>query len=151
MNETILIILIITSIVAIIALTIVLLYTLTLIRRTSIVMKKVDYFVEDLTYKSESLNVAVEAVNKVSTYVLSFDSFAKKSLRSMFKIVSENRNYFYSFADRLKDEVEKDKKKRTETKKTSTSKKTTAKKPAAKKTTAKKTPAKKTTAKKAAK
>jgi uncharacterized protein YoxC len=134
--DTPILILVIVGITALITLSVVLLYFISLIRRTNIVMKKVDYLVEDVTYKSESLNVAVEAVNKISNYVLSFDTLTKKGYKSLIKLLSENRNYFYEIAERLKTDVKKKQSSKPATK-------TTAKKPAAKKPVAKKTTTKK--------
>lgn len=83
-------------------LVIVLLYFTSLIRRTNIVMKKVDYLVEELTYKAESLTVAVDAIRKLSNYVLAADSFTQKGFKSLFKFLSQNKNFFYGFIDKLR-------------------------------------------------
>lgn len=130
--DTTLLILIIVGITALVILSFVLLYSLSLIRRTNIVMKKIDYLVEDVTYKSESLNVAVEAINKISNYVLTFDSLTKKGFSSLTKLVSENRNYFYSLISKWKatkeqtdDKNEMTKKPKSTTKKDTTNKEST--------------------------
>jgi hypothetical protein len=116
----------------------ILLYTFVVLRRRNIVMKKVDYLVEDLTYKSEALSVSVDAVNKISNYVLAADSFTKKGFSSLLKLFTQNKNFFYELIDKIKDGE--------------STKKTTAKKAVAKKaTTAKKTTTKKTTTKKTTK
>ena len=128
-------------------LAIVLLYTTVLIRKTNIVMKKVDYLVEDLTYKAESLNVGVEAIRKISNYVLAADSFAKKGFSSIFKLVSQNKNFFYGLIDRLRSEntTKKAPAKSGTTKEMKVSVTKEMKKPVAKKAPAKKTTAKKVT------
>lgn len=120
--DTILLVLTITGIVGLVILSLVLLYTISLIRRTNIVMKKVDYLVEDITYKSESLSVSVEALNKIANYVLTFDTLSKKGYKSLLKLLSENRNYFYEIADKLKESVLKAKKKERQAKNTKTKK-----------------------------
>jgi uncharacterized protein YoxC len=110
-------------------LSVVLLYSLTLLRRTNIVMKKVDYLVEDLTYKSESLSISVDAMSKISNYVLAADAFSKKGFSSLLKLFTQNKNFFYELIDKIKEDP---------SKKTATKKVVSKKKPAAKKTTAKK-------------
>ncbi|BDV02774.1 hypothetical protein [Candidatus Hepatoplasma crinochetorum] len=82
-------------------------YLISILRRTNVVMKKVDYLMEDITYKSESLNVTVETLNKLSNYLLLFDSSSKTGIKSLIKLFSENRNYFYSFADKLRENIDK--------------------------------------------
>ncbi|NOQ50567.1 MAG: hypothetical protein GQ557_02780 [Mycoplasmataceae bacterium] len=93
------------------------LYVVALLRRTNIVVKKIDYLVEDITYKSESLNVAVESINKFSNYFLSFDTVSKKSMESAIKLLTENRAYIYTFIDRLKESVVSQKSTKSSTKK----------------------------------
>ena len=61
------------SIAAIAILIILLIYIIFLVRRANIVFKKVDYLIEDITYKAESLNVAVDAINKIANYTLTLD------------------------------------------------------------------------------
>ncbi len=82
------------------------LYAVAAMRRRTVVLKKVDYLVEDLTYKSESLNVTVETLNKVSNYALSMDALSKNGLKSTVKLISENRNYIYSILDKMRQDVE---------------------------------------------
>ncbi len=103
------------------------LYGVAAMRRRTVVLKKVDYLVEDITYKSESLNVTVETLNKVSNYALSMDALSKNGLKATVKLISENRNYIYSILDKMRQDVEAREEK--EGKKTpSTTKKTTTKK-----------------------
>ncbi len=97
-----LIILIILSLILII----VALYAVAAMRRRTVVLKKVDYLVEDLTYKSESLNVSVETLNKISNYAMSLDAVSKNSLKTTVKLISENRNYIYSILDKMKKDVD---------------------------------------------
>ncbi len=97
-----LIILIILSLV----LLVVALYGVAAMRRRTVVLKKVDYLVEDITYKSESLNVSVETLNKISNYALSLDAVSKNGLKSTIKLISENRNYIYSILDKMRKDVE---------------------------------------------
>ncbi|RLA68287.1 MAG: hypothetical protein DRQ78_01200 [Epsilonproteobacteria bacterium] len=143
MTQTLYLTLLITSIIAIIVFIFVLLYLVSLIRRVNIVMKKVDYLVEDITYKSESLNVGVNAINKVASYVLAADAIGRKSYKSAMKLVSENRNYIFTFLEKLKENTvkpsgkAKPSNKKASPKKATTSK-NTAKQPAKQKPTNKK-------------
>lgn len=82
------------------------LYGIAGLRRKNIVLKKVDYFIEDITYKSESLNVTVETLNKISNYALSLDAVSEKGFKSAIKVISENRNYIYSIFDKMRTDVE---------------------------------------------
>ncbi len=104
-NEALLALLIILIVLALV-LIIVALYGVAAMRRRTVVLKKVDYLVEDLTYKSESLNVSVETLNKVSNYALSLDAVSQNSLKSAIKLISENRNYIYSILDKMRKDVE---------------------------------------------
>ena len=106
-------------------LSVVLLYSLTLLRRTNIVMKKVDYLVEDLTYKSESLSISVDAMSKISNYVLAADAFSKKGFSSLLKLFTQNKNFFYELIDKIK--ASESSKKATGKKAVTTKKKTTKK------------------------
>ncbi len=82
------------------------LYAAAAMRRRNVVLKKVDYLVEDITYKSESLNVTVETLNKVSNYALSMDALSQNGLKATVKLISENRNYIYSILDKMREDVE---------------------------------------------
>ncbi len=82
------------------------LYGVAAMRRRTVVLKKVDYLVEDITYKSESLNVSVETLNKISNYAMSLDAVSQNSLKATVKLISENRNYIYSILDKMRKDVE---------------------------------------------
>ncbi|WP_425377844.1 hypothetical protein [Spiroplasma endosymbiont of Polydrusus pterygomalis] len=66
-------------------------------------LKKFDYFVEDLTYKSEMLNSNVDTVVKVSNYVDVFEAFAKRNVKEWVKIIARNKDIAYRIVDKLKD------------------------------------------------
>ena len=100
------VVLIIVGIVLLILLSIASLYLIASLRRKNVVMKKVDYLVEDITYKSESLNVTVETLNKLSNYALTMDLVSQKGFKSMVKLVSENRNYIYTIIEKLRNDVD---------------------------------------------
>lgn len=61
-------------------------------RRIGIVAKKLDYLVEDLTYKSEKLNPAIDAVVKISTYLDVLESLIKKDAKEIVEFVKNNRS-----------------------------------------------------------
>ena len=88
----------------------VLFYLLLLLRQLTITSKKVDYLIEDITYKSEMLNSTVETVVKVSNYIDAFEAVAKKNTKAAFRLASRNRDIFYRFADKIRDFANKDEK-----------------------------------------
>lgn len=65
-------------------------------------MKKTDYLIEDLTYKSEMLNSTVETVSKLANYVDMFEVVARKNIKSSAKLVARNKDDIYKILDRLK-------------------------------------------------
>ncbi len=131
LTDTALLALLIIAIILGLILIIVALYGVAAMRRRTVVLKKVDYLVEDITYKSESLNVTVETLNKVSNYALSMDALTKNGLKSSLKLISENRNYIYSILEKMRNDVEirekasKDKESSTDKKKTTSTSKST--------------------------
>ena len=66
------------------------LYMILAFRKFRIVAKKIDYLVEDLTYKSEKLNNVVEAVVKLSSYVDVIETVVKKNSDSISKFIKNN-------------------------------------------------------------
>lgn len=98
--------LIIVAILLLLLLVVAALYGIAGLRRRNVVLKKVDYLVEDITYKSESLNVTVETLNKISNYAMSLDAVSKNGLKSSIKLISENRNYIYSILEKMRSDVE---------------------------------------------
>lgn len=71
-------------------------------RRKAIFMKKADYLIEDLTYKSEMLNPTVETITKISNYIDIFEVVARKNMKSATKIVSRNKDDIYKILNRIK-------------------------------------------------
>ncbi|CAM9137701.1 hypothetical protein MYMA111404_03265 [Mycoplasma marinum] len=95
--------LVIIGIVAAILLIVAIFYAITAFRRMAITYKKIDYLVEDITYKSETLNSTVETISKVSNYLDIFEVVAQKNVKSAIKLVSRNRETIYSMAEKLKE------------------------------------------------
>lgn len=148
MPDSLIIIILIIGIIVLVLLGIATLYLISTLRRRNIVLKKADYLIEDITYKSESLNVTVETINKLSNYALSLDTVSQNGLKSLLKFLSENRNYIYSIVERLRSDVENKEKTATKKKPTTVAKKSTTKKTTKKPASTKKTSEKKTTTKK---
>ena len=71
-------------------------------RRANIVLKKVDYLVEDLTFKSEMLNSSVELASKISDYLNGGDALLKGNFKSLIKLFFGNKNFFYEMINKLK-------------------------------------------------
>lgn len=94
--------LVILSLIAVSLAIIALLYIITSSRRRAIIMKKADYLIEDITYKSETLNSTVETVAKISNYIDIFETIAKKNMKSAAKVISRNKDDIYKIVNRIK-------------------------------------------------
>jgi hypothetical protein len=84
-------------------------YLLLLLRQLTITSKKVDYLVEDITYKSEMLNSTVETVVKVSNYVDAFEAVTKKNAKAAMRLAQRNKDLVFRFADKVRDYANNDK------------------------------------------
>ena len=84
--------LLIISIIAVVFLIVALFYVIASFRRRSITMKKVDYLVEDITYKSEMLTSTVETVSKISNYIDAFEVVTRKNIKSATKLYFRNKD-----------------------------------------------------------
>jgi len=133
--------LIIIGVILVLLLSVAAVYLIASLRRRNVVLKKLDYLIEDITYKSESLNVTVETINKISNYILSLDAVTQTGFKSAIKLISENKNYIYGIIKKLQSDVEdkKNAEKKPANKKTAAAKKPTEKKPVAKKSDTSKT------------
>lgn len=56
----------------------------------SIVSKKLDYLVEDLTYKSEKMNDVVSSIVKISNYINAAEDLVKNNADVISKVLLEN-------------------------------------------------------------
>ncbi|ARU91166.1 hypothetical protein SCLARK_00447 [Spiroplasma clarkii] len=91
-------------IIVLLALAIILsLYAIITLRKIGVAAKKVDYFFEDLTYKSEMLNATVDTVARVTNYVDIFDAFAKRNVKSWVKVATKNKDIVYKLVEKLRD------------------------------------------------
>lgn len=68
------------------------LYIIFAFRRISIVFKKIDYLVEDLTYKSEKLNNVIDVVIKLSSYVDVVEGIIKRNSDVVSKFIKNQKN-----------------------------------------------------------
>ncbi len=66
-------------------------YGAIVLRRFLIVMKKVDYLVEDITYKSETLSPILDSLLKVSSYVDVMDDIIKNNAEQIKKVTNDNK------------------------------------------------------------
>jgi len=94
--------LIIVSIIAISIAMVALVYITIAARRRAITMKKVDYLVEDITFKSESLSSTIETISKMANYIDAFETVARKNIKSATKLINRNKDDLYKIADRIK-------------------------------------------------
>ncbi len=94
--------LVIVSLIGIILIIIALLYGIAAIRRRAIMIKKLDYLIEDITYKSEMLNSSVETVAKIANYINVFEVVARKNIKSGAKLIARNKEDIYKILDRIR-------------------------------------------------
>jgi hypothetical protein len=102
-------IIIIVGCVVLLFLLIALVYMIAAYRKIGIVAKKLDYLVEDLTYKSEMLTPTIEALGKVSNIVDLFESLINQNADALMQYVGRNKETASKFVSKLKDITTKDK------------------------------------------
>ncbi len=83
--------LVILGIILAIIMIIVFIYLFFTLRKVNIVSKKIDYLVEDITYKSEKLNVTVDAVVKLSNYVSVLEVYLEQNSKSVSEYITNNK------------------------------------------------------------
>lgn len=84
-------------------------YMIITFRKINIVAKKIDYFVEDATYKSEKLNVTVDAIVKLSNYVDVFELLVKQNAQSLVDYLAKNKENIEKFEKSVNESIDKDK------------------------------------------
>lgn len=89
---------------------IVCIYLIIAYRRTRIVAKKLDYLVEDLTYKIEVLSPTIDSIAKLGKFIDVFDAILKDKTQNLIKYTSKNEEDLYKVAKEVK-QVLKDTKK----------------------------------------
>ncbi len=80
---------------------IVCLYSLILFRRMAIVSKKLDFLIEDLTYKSENIGPFIDSLLKISSYVDVLDVVVKNNINGIKKVVQNNSTNIKKFSKQL--------------------------------------------------
>ena len=86
-------------------------YWIFIMRKILIVTKKIDYLVEDFTYKSELMNPSIETLSKLSGYVDVFDAVTKKNINSAIKYFARNKDLMYKLSEKLKNYIDDEDKK----------------------------------------
>ncbi len=76
-------------------------YLFFVFRRISIMTKKIDYLVEDITYKSESMSPVIESLIKVSSYVNVIDLAIKRNSTTIENIIKNNQDAITKFNKQL--------------------------------------------------
>lgn len=79
-----------------------LLYVISSSRRKAIFMKKADYLIEDITYKSETLTSTVDTIAKMSNYIDVFEVVVRKNMKSAARVASRNKDDIYKILNRIK-------------------------------------------------
>ena len=102
MQKSLITTLLIVGIVAVVLSMIAIIYMVTSFRRRTIVLKKIDYLVEDITYKSELLNSPVETIAKMANYIDAFELIAKNNMKTATKIIARNKDDIYKIINRIK-------------------------------------------------
>lgn len=74
-----------------VALTIAALYGLWLLRKMLIVSKKLDYLVEDITYKSEMLSPLIDSLLKLASYIDVMEIIVKQNSEDFKHVIDNNR------------------------------------------------------------
>ncbi len=77
------------------------LYLIYVFRKMAITVKKVDYLVEDITYKLETLSPTIDSLLKLSTYVDVIDVAIKRNSGTIEKVIKNNRDNIDKFNKQL--------------------------------------------------
>ncbi len=73
------------------------LYLLFVFRKMAITTKKVDYLVEDITYKLETLSPTIDSLLKISTYINVIDLAIKRNSSTIEKVIKNNHDNIEKF------------------------------------------------------
>ncbi len=76
--------------------------------RIGIVTKKLDYLIEDLTYKSEKLNPAIDAIVKVASYLDILESLLKKDSKQMSSFIKNSKHQVQDWQKTIETSITKD-------------------------------------------
>lgn len=82
-------------------------YLIITYRKIHIVAKKLDYLVEDITYKSEQLTSVVDSLVKIGEFIDVIDSILKKKTQEVIKQTSGSKESIYQVAKEIKEIISK--------------------------------------------
>lgn len=77
-------------------------YMIISFRKMHIVSKKLDYLVEDITYKVEVLTPTIDSLTKLGKFIDIFDSILKDRTQNLIKYRSGNKESIYKVAQEVK-------------------------------------------------
>ncbi len=75
-----------------------------------IVSRKLDYLVEDITYKIEILTPTIDSLTKLGKFIDVFDSILKDKTQNIIKYTSGNKESIYKVTEEVKKTVKETKK-----------------------------------------
>ncbi len=81
------------------------LFGLLLLRRFSILIKKLDFLVEDITFKSENIAPFLDSLLKITSYVDVLDVIVKKNINGIKKVVENNASNMKKMMNELEKAV----------------------------------------------
>ncbi len=79
------------------------LYMIIAYRKISIVAKKIDYLVEDITYKSELITPLVDSMVKIGNYLDLFEGIFEQKSEQLIKYANNNKESIYKLSNELKE------------------------------------------------
>ena len=80
-------------------------YMIISFRKMGIVAKKMDYLIEDLTFKSELLTPFIDSIVKIGNYLDLFEAVFQQKTESLVKYVSNNKESIYNITKDLKEVI----------------------------------------------
>lgn len=98
--------LIILGIVVLSLLILLIIYLFFALRKGVVATKKIDYFVEDATYKLEKLNTTIDAINKLSAYAHIFELFLEQNSKTISEYISKDEENFKKLEKFIKSEID---------------------------------------------
>lgn len=81
--------------------TLLIIYLFFVFRRFSITTRKIDYLIEDITFKSETLAPMIDSLVKLSSYINVLDIAIKRNSSSIEKVIKNNRDSIQKFNKQL--------------------------------------------------
>ncbi len=86
-------------------------YMIIAFRKVRIAAKKLDYLIEDITYKVEVLTPTVDSLAKLGKFIDIFDSILKDRTQKAIKYRSGNKESIYKVSQEIKKALKKTKNK----------------------------------------